>query len=125
MIQGKMLSLPQHKSIDNRSNETRNFMFKIKSIISGNEITVVPEWEWKGTKGNKVLISGYGPDNRLDENLKIYERAALEARLKSLLPEEALVQLSNPIKLENNDTLLCEVLLEGVNIANYFPEYRR
>lgn len=55
-------------------------LFTVKEVISGDTITVIPDWKWKKKKGSAVSISGY---NAPKEDSPGYEDA--KNKLKELI----------------------------------------
>jgi hypothetical protein len=92
--------------------------FNVTNIIDGKTIEV-GGWRWDNFVGTKVRIVSFDITNHeLDEFAK--------SKLTLLLLNKS-VDLVNPTKAEKgigekNDTLYCTVLLDGVNIVQYFPE---
>ncbi len=91
--------------------------FKVVSIIDGDTFDVTPKWIWDGKEGNRVRAAGY---NAPEQGQLGYEAA--NRRLRNLIDGKE-VDLKNPIKITYG-RLLCEVYLNGKNLADYFPEYK-
>ena len=85
---------------------------------------ITPAWNWNGIQGNMVVIRGYGPAPTLSTEMKVYVDNVLRQRLASVIPVGASVQLSNPTIIDSQNRILCDVLFNGVSVANYFPEYK-
>jgi hypothetical protein len=95
-------------------------MFVVNSVISGDEITVTPDWLWGGVTGNKVVVFGYTTP-QVGMNGYEFARNKLNAILLGKV-----VELRNPTfipHLFGYEKLVCSVYLDGVDIANYFPEF--
>lgn len=92
-------------------------MFKVVEIIDGDTFKVSPAWKWKNKKGNKIRPTGY---NTPEQNKPGYQ-AAKEKLMNLILDKD--VELKNAIKL-TYDRLLCDVYIEGKNVASFFPEYQ-
>lgn len=93
-------------------------LFKVTNIIDGNTITV-DGWKWNNYTGKSVKIVGYNVNG---ENQNTFAKSKLEILLK-----EKSIELKNVQKAEfsippGNDTIYCEVFLNDINIAQYFPE---
>ena len=91
--------------------------FTIKSILNFNTIEVIPTWVWGENKGNKVKIFRLEDNNAVNSKMtELFTR-----RLSELLSGKT-VELRNPQKVIGEDTIECELFLEGVNVVNYFPD---
>jgi hypothetical protein len=86
-----------------------NFFIVIK-VFDGDTLEVNPKWEWNNMNGKFVKITN---------QLKIND-SFLFTRLVTLLTSKE-VELKNPSKVIG-EVIYCYVFLDGVNIANYFPE---
>ena len=88
--------------------------FKMVAVINANTFEISPDWEYEGSKGNRVRAKGYAvPDTR---------RKALAAEEKlSILMQNKKIELTSPQGVDNR-ILLCEVHFQGANISNYFPK---
>lgn len=96
-------------------------MFIVTEIISGDEIIVEPNWLWEGFQGKKVIVFGYKTPKH---HMPGYEFAI--NKLKEILQGKQ-VELKDPQFFPNSfgyDKLVCRVYLNGVDIANYFPEFK-
>lgn len=91
--------------------------FKVTKIMDGDTFEVSPNWKWNNQEGNVVRPSGY---NTPEEGQQGYQ-AAKDKLSKLILGKE--VDLKNPIKLSYG-RLLCDVYLNGKNLADFFPEYQ-
>ena len=117
-------TLLQTKSDQTYKKETQSYMFRIQQILDGNTITVTPNWNWNGRTGNAVLINGYGAHPSLAADMRGFVGNVLRQRLISLLPVGTTVQLSNAISIDGQNRIVCDVIFNGVSVANYFPEYK-
>ena len=102
-------------------NEIKMNTWSILNIINGNTIQVKPAWTWNNVTGDKVRINGYTiysqslPAQAADDIAK--------GRLNTLLAGKSFI-LSNPTHIEN-DTIYCDIYLNGINIVNYFPDFKK
>jgi hypothetical protein len=100
---------------------TRNkevaMMFVIAEVLDANTFKVSPVWMWEYHKGNVVKAHGYtSPGPRKPD----YQKARLKSKALVLGKE---VELTNPRRLTDQEQLLCDVYVEGKNLADFFPEY--
>ena len=117
-------NLMQTKLYQAPKKETTSSMFRIQTIIDGNTIRIVPIWNWNGRQGDSVTIKGYGANPSLAPDMKAFVNNVLRQRLTSLLPTGTVIQLKNPTGIDAHGRLICDVLLNGVSVSNYFPEYK-
>jgi hypothetical protein len=90
----------------------------ISEVLNGNTFKVSPEWLWDFNEGDTVKALGYRtPQNSQTE----FEKAV--RKMKKLLLGKT-VELANPVNLTEEGQLLCDVLVDGKNVAEFFPEYR-
>lgn len=92
--------------------------FKVTKIIDGNSFEISPSWKWKEITGTLIRASGY---NAPEQNQSGYETAL--SKLKDLILDKQ-VELANPIRITSG-LLLCDVLLDNVNLKEHFPEYQQ
>jgi endonuclease YncB( thermonuclease family) len=91
--------------------------FTVTSIIDGDTIEVSPKWNFEGRSGKIVKISGYTTPHEQDQG-------RVTNRLRKLIYNQQ-IELRNARKFtQDSDALLCNVYLNGIDIAQYFPEYR-
>lgn len=91
--------------------------FEVIDIIDGGTFKVKPKWKWNEKEGDSVKAKGY--------NSPIQGEAAnifATNKLKSLILNQ-LVELKTPAIIDDEGKVYCDVFLNGVNIAKYFPEY--
>ena len=90
--------------------------FNVEAVFDGNTIEVSPKWQFEGTKGDIVVATGYNPPKS--------GKAGMSAEQKlSILIHNKKVELGTPEGLDGKK-LVCEVFFNGINLANYFSEYR-
>jgi endonuclease YncB( thermonuclease family) len=90
--------------------------FRIESVIDGNTFEVSPPWEFDGETGKLVQATGYDAPKS--------GKGAIAAEQKlSILMQNKNVELESPQGIEGGK-LLCEVYFQGINLADYFPEYK-
>lgn len=95
-------------------------MFEVTSVESGDHIIVSPKWVWQGYSGNRVVVFGYTTPAFGMAN---YEFA--KKKLSALIAGRE-IELKDPKFFQKfgTNTLVCRVYLDGVDIANYFPEFK-
>lgn len=97
-------------------------MYEVVNVIDTNLIEVKPSWTWFEVSGNIVKINGYNIRLNNQVDMQPFIRKLIMKRLRTLLDGKK-VKLSNPTSVEQ-DILICEVYLDDVNIASYFPDYQ-
>ena len=95
-------------------------MFKVIEIINGNTIRVAPGWIWGEYAGSIVKITGY-------DLTEAYDSFAIN-KLNTLIKDKV-VELKKVVSAEKkeepkNDILNCAVILNDVDISQYFPELK-
>jgi hypothetical protein len=99
-------------------NEEVAMIFVISEVLDANTFKVSPIWMWEYHKGDMVKAHGYiSPQTGKPD----YQKALIKS--KNLLQDKE-VELTNPRRLTAQDQLLCDVYVEGKNLADFFPEYR-
>lgn len=93
-----------------------NIRFKVTEIIDGDTFKVSPGWKWNNEKGNTIRPAGYDTPEQGEPNYQEPKEKLTEL----ILNKE--VELK-PIKLSYN-RLLCEVFINGKNLAEFFKEYK-
>jgi endonuclease YncB( thermonuclease family) len=83
---------------------------KVIKVIDGDTFRVTPDWEWGGSKGNKVRTAGITAPE-IDQQGYIEAKQHLE-----ILIDGQEVDLE-PIKI-SYDRLLCKVKLDGEDLAD-------
>jgi hypothetical protein len=90
--------------------------FKVEAVFDGNTIEVSPKWQFEGTKGDIVVATGYNPPKSGKPGMSAEQKL-------SILIHNKKVELGTPVGLDGKK-LVCEVFFNGINLANYFSEYR-
>lgn len=90
---------------------------RVSEVIDGDTFKVSPNWEWNKEKGDTVRAHGY---NTPEEGQEGYQEA--KKKLKELILDKD-VELKNPVKFTYG-RLLCDVYVDGKNLASFFPEYK-
>jgi endonuclease YncB( thermonuclease family) len=87
------------------------------NVVDGDTFEVDPHWSFRGQSGSHVRPAGYDAP---EEGEPGYEEAT--EKLRDLIDGQ-IVELTNLTDIDRG-RLVCDVLLDGVNIAEHFPEYR-
>jgi hypothetical protein len=91
--------------------------FTVEAVLDGNTFEVSPKWKYEGVTGDLVEATGYYPPKK--------GKGGMSAEQKlSVLIHNKKIELGTPQGVERN-RLVCEVFFRGVNLADYFSEYRR
>ena len=90
--------------------------FKVESVIDGNTFEVSPPWEFDGETGKLVQATGYDAPKSGKGAISVEQKL-------SVLMQNKDVELESPQGIENG-RLLCEVYFQGINLADYLPEYK-
>lgn len=95
-------------------------IFTVDDVIDGDTFTVQSGWKWtleNGTvkEGTVVRPTGYNTPEKGKEG-----SAAAFAKLYNLIKGQK-VELRNPVSISYG-RLVCEVYLNGKNLADHFPE---
>ena len=93
-------------------------MFKVLRIIDGDTFVISPNWQWNSETGDRVRPLGYDTPEEGDPGFNNATK-----KLEELLLHKK-VELKNPVDISYG-RLLCDVYLNGVNIATYFSQYAR
>lgn len=91
--------------------------FKVTEIIDGDTFTVSPQWKWNGTSGDRVRPTGYDTPEKGTSGA-----AAATTRLHQLLNGKS-VELGKAATIDRG-RLVCDVYLNGKNLADYFTRYQ-
>ena len=91
--------------------------FIVTHIIDGDTFDVSPKWVWNGQTGTRVRPTGYDAP-------EIHEpgSASTTNRLRNLIHRRG-VQLGTGYRIDRG-RLVCDVYLNGRNLAESFPEYK-
>jgi endonuclease YncB( thermonuclease family) len=91
--------------------------FTVSQIIDGDTFSVRGGWKWNGNTGERVRPIGYDAPE-----LPSHSGNAAKQELERLILNKQ-VELSNVATIDRG-RLVCDVLLNGRNLADYFPEFR-
>ena len=91
--------------------------FFVAKIIDGDTFSVSPNWEWNEQSGDRVRPIGWDTPEKGKPGFE-------EAKEKlSKLIFGKYVELQDAVKIDRG-RIVCDVFLNGKNIAIYFPAYR-
>ena len=93
-------------------------LFTVINVIDGDTFDVNPEWKWNGQTGNRVRPTGYDAPE-----LNEHGGQAAKGKLQRLI-------LGKNVEIRSAHTidrgrLVCEVYINGNNLADFFPEYKK
>lgn len=94
-------------------------MYRVREVLSGDEIKIEPGWNWEGYKGDTVVVFGY-----TTPEIGMYGYEFAKQKLTELLEGKS-VELYTPkfYTKYGYEKIVCYVYLNGVDISNYFPEF--
>ena len=90
--------------------------FRVTSVIDGDTFDVSPQWQWQGHTGSRVRPTGFdAPEIHASGGL------AAKSKLQRLILGKQ-VELGTAYRVDRG-RLVCDVYLNGRNIADQFPGY--
>lgn len=92
--------------------------FKVFEVVDGDTFKVTPKWKWRNQSGNAVRPIGYDTPEQSEQGF-----TEAKSKLTSLILGKD-VEIKN-VKSISYERLLCEVYLNGINIAEYFVDYKK
>lgn len=99
--------------------------FKVIQIIDGDTIKVIPNFQWTDPNGQNITgdtlrILGY-----ILPHKQTYGYGYAKQKLEKLLLNKTVVLTNAQIINETGiNQTACNVLVDNVDVSNYFPEYR-
>jgi len=91
---------------------------KVTKVIDGDTFEIKKGWEWNEQKGNLVRPTGYDTPEKGQPG---YEKAK-EKLTKLILGKIIEIKSAETI---DHGRLVCSVIFNGKNLADYFPEYKK
>jgi endonuclease YncB( thermonuclease family) len=91
--------------------------FTVTAVVDGDTFDVTPGWTWNGNSGSRVRPTGYDAPE-LDQPGGQAARRKLDALIRGKR-----VELGSAYRVDRG-RLVCDVLLNGKKLADYFPEYQ-
>ena len=92
-------------------------VFKVTHVIDCNTFEIYPPWKWDDRGGIRVRAVGYSSPGEYEYGFK----DLLDRFSKFILGKE--VELRN-FREVDYDCLVCDVFIDGRNLADYFSEYK-
>jgi len=90
---------------------------KVTKVIDGDTFEIEKGWEWRGETGNIIRPTGYNTP----EKGEIGYEEAKEKLTKLILGK--IIEI-NEAETIDHGRLVCPVIFNGKNLADYFPEYK-
>lgn len=91
--------------------------FTVSNVIDRDTFEVSPQWQWGGQSGSRVRPTGYDAPE-----LNEYGGQAAKDKLSRLILWKT-VDLRTARRIDRG-RLVCDVFLNGRNLADYFPEHQ-
>jgi endonuclease YncB( thermonuclease family) len=92
-------------------------VFTVSSIIDGDTFEVHGGWTWNGQQGTRVRPTGFDAP-------ELPSQAGIQAKAKlASLIQGKQVDLRAAHTVDRG-RLVCDVFLDGRNLADYFPAFR-
>lgn len=91
--------------------------FKVVNVIDGDTFDVSPDWRLGGQTGSRIRPTGYDAPEFSTHSGKVAKEKLEQIVLGGT------VQLGSAYRIDRG-RLVCEVFIQGHNLADYFPEYR-
>ena len=90
--------------------------FTAEAVVDGNTIIISPPWKLDEETGDTIRATGYNPPKSGKEALKAEQKLSVMIQNKH-------IELDTPQGVEKGK-LVCDVYYNGINLADYFPEYK-
>ena len=91
---------------------------KVKKIIDGDTFDVLIKWVWNGLEGHRVRPTGYDAPEKGEPGF-----AAAKRKLQRLVKGKR-VELAKCHHVHKG-RLVCDTKLDGKDLADFFPEYKK
>lgn len=91
--------------------------FTVTTVVDGDTFDVSPSWKWDNETGDRIRPAGYDAPE-----FPSYAGQAAKDKLVRLVGGKQ-VDVGNAYKIDRG-RLVCDVFLNGRNLADYFPEYK-
>lgn len=91
--------------------------FTVKEVFDGDTFAVSPGWVWQEQRGDRVRPTGYDAPEITESGGQ-----AAKDKLSRLILGKS-VELGNAYRVDRG-RLVCNVLFQGKDLADYFPEYK-
>ncbi len=90
---------------------------KVTEVIDGDTFKIEIGWKWGGETGNIIRPTGYNTPEKGEAGYK-----EAKDKLTGLILGK-IVKI-NEAKTIDHGRLVCPVIFNGKNLADYFPEYK-
>ena len=90
--------------------------FTVEAVVDGNTIIISPPWKLDNETGDTIRAAGYNPPKSGSEAMKAEQKLSIMVQNKQ-------IELAEPHGIERGK-LVCDVYFNGINLADYFPEYK-
>lgn len=90
--------------------------FNVEAVVDGNTLIISPPWKLDNETGDKIIATGYNPPKSGAEAMKAEQKLSIMVQNKQ-------IELAEPKGIERGK-LVCDVYFNGMNLADYFPEYK-
>ena len=90
---------------------------KVKKIIDGDTFDVVRKWNWHSEEGHRIRPTGYNAPEKGEP-----DHGKATRKLSRILTGKQ-VDLKKCHRVDRG-RLVCDVNLDGKNLADFFPEYQ-
>src|SRR5690606_19950888 len=91
--------------------------FTVSTIIDGDTFDVAGGWRWNGQSGTRIRPTGYDAPE-----LGTPRGHAAKRKLEQLILHRQ-VEIPTAHSIDRG-RLVCDVIFNGNNLADYFPEYK-
>ena len=91
--------------------------FTVTEVVDGDTFDVTPSWRWQGQTGSRVHPTGYDAPE-----ISAASGSTAKAKLERLISRHQ-VALGTAHRVDRG-RLVCDVYLNGKNLAEYFPSYQ-
>ena len=90
--------------------------FTVEAVIDANTFIISPPWKLDDETGDTIRATGYNPPKSGSNAMKAEQKISIMIQNKQ-------IELAKPHGIERGK-LVCEVYFNGVDLADYFPEYK-
>ena len=99
--------------------------FKVIQVINGDTIKVAPNFQWTAPTGQNIAGDTLRVLGYILPVKQTYRYNYAKQKLEKLLLNKNIVLKNAQLINENNiQQTACEILVDNVDVAFYFPEYR-
>ena len=91
--------------------------FTVEAVVDGNTLIISPPWKLDNETGDTIRATGYNPPKSGSDAMKAEQKLSIMVQNKQ-------IELAEPKGIERGK-LVCDVYFNGINIADYFSEYKK